>query len=152
MPFTFCVWVIILELWHLFCRHSIICKCHYRTICFLNFLFLLSHITCLVCSVCLTWLSERECSTFTFCFCGYYFTRWKLQVNIHKTEAIFFTRCHSVPPVPLHFQHTVIPWNLQVRYLGLLLDPKFLFTRHLTSVTHNATASSSKSSLSSHAI
>jgi len=36
-----------------------------------------------------------------------YFTRWKLQVNIHKTEAILFTRCHPVPPAPLHFQHTV---------------------------------------------
>ena len=37
------------------------------------------------------------------------------------------------------FQHTAIPWNSQVRYLGLLLDPKLLFTRHLTSVTHKAT-------------
>jgi len=36
-------------------------------------------------------------------------------------------------------QHTVIPWNTQVRYLGLLLDSKLLFTRHLTSVIHKAT-------------
>jgi hypothetical protein len=41
-------------------------------------------------------------------------------------------------PAPLHFQHTVIPWNTQVRYLGLLLDSKHLFTRHLTSVIHKA--------------
>ena len=64
-----------------------------------------------------------------------YFTRLKLQVNIHKTEAILFTRGRPIPPSPLLFQHTVIPWNSQVRYLGLLL----LFTRHLTSVTHKAT-------------
>jgi hypothetical protein len=68
-----------------------------------------------------------------------YFTRWKLQVNIHETEAIFFPRRHPVPPAPLHFQHTVIQWNSQVRYLGLLLDPKLLFTKHLTSVTRKAT-------------
>jgi len=68
-----------------------------------------------------------------------YFTRWKLQDNIHKRGAIFFTRRRPVPPAPLHFQHTVIPWISQVRHLGLLLDPKLLFTRHLTSVTHKAT-------------
>jgi len=33
----------------------------------------------------------------------------------------------------------VIPWNLQVRYLGLLLDPKLLFMKNLTSVAHKAT-------------
>jgi len=68
-----------------------------------------------------------------------YFTRWKLQVNIHETEAILFTRRRPVPTAPLHFQHTVIPWNSQVRYLGLLFDSKLLFTRHLTSVIHKAT-------------
>ena len=68
-----------------------------------------------------------------------YFTRWKLQVNIHKTEAILFTPRRPVPPVPFHFRRTRIPWNPQVRYLGLLLDSKLLFTRHLTSVTHKAT-------------
>jgi hypothetical protein len=69
----------------------------------------------------------------------HYFTRWKFQVNIHKTEAIFITRCHPVPTAPLHFQHTVIPWKSQVRYLSLLFDPKLLFKRHLTSVTQKAT-------------
>jgi hypothetical protein len=81
-----------------------------------------------------------------------YFIRWKLQVNIHKIEAIFFTRRCPVPPAPLLFQHTVIPWNSQARYLGLLLDPKFLFTRHLTSVTHKATGIFLQFFLSSHAI
>ena len=64
---------------------------------------------------------------------------WKLQANIHKTEAILFTQRRPIPPAPLHFQHNVIPWNRQVRYLGRLLDPKLLLTRHLTSVIHKAT-------------
>jgi len=68
-----------------------------------------------------------------------YFTRWKLQVNIHKREAILFTRRRPAAPAPLHFHHTAIPWNSQVRYLGLLLEPQLLFTRHLTSVIHKAT-------------
>ena len=84
-----------------------------------------------------------------------YFARWKFQINIHKTEGILFTRRRPVPPAPLHFLHTVIPWNSQVRYLGLLLNSKLLFTSYITSAIHKATrppVSSSISSLSSHAI
>jgi len=80
-----------------------------------------------------------------------YFTRWKLQVNIHKTEAILFTRRRPVPPAPFHFQRTRIPWIPQVRYLGLLLDSKLLFTRHLTSVILKATGIFLQLSPSSHA-
>jgi hypothetical protein len=67
-----------------------------------------------------------------------YFTKWKFWVNIHKTEAILSTRCRPVAPAPFHFQHTVILWNTHVRYLGLVLDSKLLFTRHITSVIHRA--------------
>jgi hypothetical protein len=67
------------------------------------------------------------------------FTKWKLQVNIHKTEAILFTRRRPNAPAPLHFQHTIVPWKSHVRYLGLSLDSKLLFTKHITSVTHKAT-------------
>jgi len=80
-----------------------------------------------------------------------YFTRWKLQVNIHKTEAILFTRRRPVPPAPSNIQRTRIPWNPQVRYLGLLLESKLMFTRHLTSVIHKATGIFPQHSPSSHA-
>jgi hypothetical protein len=40
---------------------------------------------------------------------------------------------------PLQFQHTVIPWSQHIRYLGLELDPKLLFTKHLLSAKHKAT-------------
>jgi len=43
------------------------------------------------------------------------------------------------PPPPLQFQQSVIPWSPHIRYLGLVLDPKLLFTRHLRSANHKAT-------------
>jgi len=68
-----------------------------------------------------------------------YFTKWKLHVNINKTEAILFTKCRPASQPPLQFQHTVIPWSLHIRYLGLELDSKLLFTKPLNPVTHKAT-------------
>jgi hypothetical protein len=67
-----------------------------------------------------------------------YFTKWKLWVNVHKTEIILFTRRRPATPALFRFQHAVILWSSQVRYLGLVLDPKLLFTKHLTSVVHKA--------------
>ena len=69
-----------------------------------------------------------------------YFTKWKLRVNINKTEAILFTKHRPAFPCPLQFQHTAIPWNPHIRYLGLVLESKLLFTKHLHSVIHKATS------------
>ena len=62
-----------------------------------------------------------------------YFTKWKLRVNVNKTEAILFTKRRPAAPPQPQFQRTVFPW---IRYLGLVLDPKLLFTKHLHAVTH----------------
>jgi hypothetical protein len=68
-----------------------------------------------------------------------YFTRWELPSQYSQNRRHLIHSMPSSPPAPLHLQHAVIPWNSQVQYLGLLLDPKLLFTKHLTSVTHKAT-------------
>jgi len=68
-----------------------------------------------------------------------YFTKWELRVNISKTVAILFTKRCPATPLPLQFQHTVIPWSPHIRYLGLELDSKLLFTKHLHSVKHKVT-------------
>jgi hypothetical protein len=69
-----------------------------------------------------------------------YFIKWKLRVNINKTGAILFTKRRPATPIPLQFQHTAIPWSPHIRCLGIVLNSKLLFTKHLHSIIHKATS------------
>jgi hypothetical protein len=60
-------------------------------------------------------------------------------VNVSKTELILFTKRRPPSPQPLQFRNVTIPWSNTVKYLGLLLDSKLLFTKHLQTVLHKAT-------------
>jgi hypothetical protein len=42
-------------------------------------------------------------------------------------------------PNPLQIHDTFVPWASAVHYLGLVLDSKRLYTKHLHSVTKKAT-------------
>jgi hypothetical protein len=68
-----------------------------------------------------------------------YFNKWKLRVNVSKTELILFTKRRPLNPQPLQLQNVTIPWSNTVKCLGLLLDSKLLFTKHLQTVRHKAT-------------
>src|SRR5215510_5050358 len=67
-----------------------------------------------------------------------YFNKWKLRVNVSKTELILFTKRRPSIPQPLQVHNAFIPWLNDIKYLGLLLDAKLLFTKHLKSVLHKA--------------
>jgi hypothetical protein len=55
-----------------------------------------------------------------------------------KTELIIFTKRRPPIPQPLQFQNAIIPWSNTVKYLGLLLDSKLVFMKHLKTVLHKA--------------
>jgi hypothetical protein len=62
---------------------------------------------------------------------------WKLWLNTHKTETILFSKRCSPSSGP--YSNPVHPWALAIRFLGLVLDSKLLFTRHLYTVANKAT-------------
>lgn len=63
-----------------------------------------------------------------------YYRKWKIKVNPLKTQAIFFTWKRSQRNLPQR-QVTVcghaVPWSDEVKYLGLTLDPKLTFGKHI---------------------
>ena len=64
-----------------------------------------------------------------------YFTRWKITINVQKTQAKFFTRrrTREIPRRPLFIRPgTSISWETEpIKYLGLLLDKQATLKQHI---------------------
>lgn len=61
--------------------------------------------------------------------------KWKIKINDDKTEAIIFTMRRQPLPPPLKTeQGKNIEWKTSVRYLGLHLDSKLKYTKHIKEV------------------
>lgn len=63
-----------------------------------------------------------------------YFQKWKISLNLEKTQAIFFTRrrTREIPKRPLFISTNCrIPWSTEVKYLGVIFDKKITFSKHI---------------------
>ncbi|GFW60001.1 RNA-directed DNA polymerase from mobile element jockey [Trichonephila clavipes] len=59
-----------------------------------------------------------------------WFSKWKIALNVAKTEAVFFTRkTRLIHPDILHNEK--IPWSQNTKYLGVTLDNKLTFKQHI---------------------
>ncbi|GBN76411.1 RNA-directed DNA polymerase from mobile element jockey [Araneus ventricosus] len=61
----------------------------------------------------------------------YWCTKWRVAINTDKTKAILFPMGHSSKALKtLSFMEEDLPWENQVKYLGLILDSKLSFRQH----------------------
>lgn len=63
-----------------------------------------------------------------------YFNKWNIMINPEKTQAIYFTRKRKqcfIPQSLLRFMTHDIPWENNVKYLGVMLDTKLNFNNHI---------------------
>lgn len=66
-----------------------------------------------------------------------YQRRWKIKINPTKTQAIFFSRRRSqrfLPQTQVTAMNHAIPWLDHVKYLGLTLDQKLKFDKHVANL------------------
>lgn len=59
---------------------------------------------------------------------------WRLKLNAAKTQCIYFTRRRKasfLPSIQLSLQGNDLEWAAHVRYLGITLDKKLTFARHI---------------------
>lgn len=60
-----------------------------------------------------------------------YFFKWKLMIDIEKTELIIFSHKERDKVVPkLHMYNEEVEHKRQAKYLGVILDPTLTFTKH----------------------
>ena len=69
-----------------------------------------------------------------------YFNKWKINLNHHKTQALFFTRRRTLelPGRNINVFNNQIQWETNVKYLGLYLDKKLTFNKHIEYVIQKA--------------
>lgn len=67
-----------------------------------------------------------------------YFNKWKIKLNIYKTEVIIFTKRRPVINEKVCFDGHYVDWSGSVKYLGLILDSKLTFTNHINYSTDKA--------------
>lgn len=66
-----------------------------------------------------------------------YYDKWKIKLNLEKTQAIFFTRKRKscfLPTSNLIMNGNSITWLDNVKYLGIFLDKKLIFNIHITNI------------------
>lgn len=68
--------------------------------------------------------------------------RWlhtaSLELAVHKTEAVFFTRRRKLKPPRLLLDDFEVPFRKSVRYLGVHVDEKLTFTEHVKKASAKA--------------
>jgi len=68
-----------------------------------------------------------------------WFKQWKISLNTSKTQAIMFTNRSTHQSNTLHFENISVLWSNLVKYLGVTIDNKFNFAKHLYSSVQKAT-------------
>lgn len=63
-----------------------------------------------------------------------YFKKWKITINSNKSQAIYFTQKRKpcfTPQCNIIVDGCAIQWDDNVKYLGVILDPKMKFKDHI---------------------
>ncbi|KAJ4440578.1 hypothetical protein ANN_08723 [Periplaneta americana] len=57
--------------------------------------------------------------------------KWKIKLNVAKSQATIFTKCYSRPHTNITLLQTPIPWTSTVKYLGVTLDCRLTWLPHI---------------------
>ncbi|GBM27872.1 RNA-directed DNA polymerase from mobile element jockey [Araneus ventricosus] len=74
---------------------------------------------------------------------GKWLIRWKIQVNVGKSQTVYFTKKRSIPPPP-NLYRKPIPWSNETVYLGVTIDKTLTFKNHITKVRNKFKAAKQK--------
>lgn len=70
-----------------------------------------------------------------------YFSRWRIKIQHTKTQCIFIAqnnRHRTAPTREIRINDAYCPWRNEANYLGILIDKKLLFGKHIENITRKA--------------
>lgn len=65
--------------------------------------------------------------------------KWKIKINVQKTQLICVTKKHTTPQQPLQLQNNNINWQNTIKYLGINYDSKLTWRQHIENARNKAT-------------
>ncbi|GBO34686.1 RNA-directed DNA polymerase from mobile element jockey [Araneus ventricosus] len=74
---------------------------------------------------------------------GKWLIRWKIKVNVDKSQAVYFTRKRTTPPPPKLYRKP-IPCSNETVYLGVTIDKTLTYKNHITKVRDKFKAAKQK--------
>ncbi|GBN36961.1 RNA-directed DNA polymerase from mobile element jockey [Araneus ventricosus] len=73
---------------------------------------------------------------------GKWLIKWKIMVNVDKSQAVYFTRKRNPPPSTLY--RKPIQWSNETVYLGVTIDKTLTYNSHITKVRNKFNAAKLK--------
>ncbi|GBM52853.1 RNA-directed DNA polymerase from mobile element jockey [Araneus ventricosus] len=74
----------------------------------------------------------------------YWFLKWKIALNINKTEAVYFAKGRRKHKPIVKIENQMITWSQQGKYLGVILDEILTWKNHITTIQTKFRAASRK--------
>lgn len=67
-----------------------------------------------------------------------YYRKWCLKVNPEKSTIITFDNKRNHPTTKIYYEATEIPYQTKIKYLGVTLDKKLNYNKHIEDITKRA--------------
>ncbi|GBO35862.1 putative RNA-directed DNA polymerase from transposon X-element [Araneus ventricosus] len=74
---------------------------------------------------------------------GKWLIMWKIKVNTDKCQTVCFTRRRKVPD-PRKLYRKAINWSKETKYLGVTLDSRLTYEKHITNINKKARSAKAK--------
>lgn len=69
-----------------------------------------------------------------------WFDQWRITINPTKTSAILFSNKSTIRSSKIKIHNTPIKWSSSIKYLGITIDKKLNFSKHLSTTLNKAQA------------
>lgn len=67
-----------------------------------------------------------------------YYDKWKIKINAEKTSLVHFSHKKDAPNYQITYKNHPIQTSSQTKYLGITLDPKLKFKKHVQNISNQA--------------